>query len=137
MKDISNGQRALWMVLITSLALPFAAALGVAAIGIIHQLLDLDILPIGSGTVGAFAARAFLWSSFPAALSALALVPFVLQSGTYGWLHAAIAGVLACGAAAVVFPLAGSSLMPVIAFAGGALAVLGRIFLINAGIVKP
>lgn len=137
MKEISNGHRALWMVLTTSLAVPFFAGLAAAALGIVHQILDLDVLPIGDGTVGAFAARVFLWSSFPAALAALALVPFVLQAGAYSWLHAAVAGVIACGAAAIVFPTAFPSLMPAVAFAGGVAGVGMRVLLINAGILKP
>lgn len=137
MKDTSNGQRALWMVLITSLAAPFFAALAMAALGIIHQILDLDLLPIGEGTVGAFAARIFLWSTFPAAITALALVPFVLQGGTYGWLHAAIAGVAACGAAAMVFPAPFTGSVPLVAFAAGLLSVGIRALLVHAGILKP
>jgi hypothetical protein len=137
MKEISNGHRALWMVLITSLAVPFFAGLAAAALGIVHQILDLGILPIGDGTVGAFAARVFLLSSFPAAISAVALVPFVLQRGTYGWLHAAVAGVLSYGVAAVVFPASFTGFRPAVAFAAGLLAVGMRALLINAGILKP
>ena len=133
----TNATRAIWMVLITSLAGPFIVAFAVAAIGLVHQILDLGLLPFGDATVGDIAVRVFLWASFPATIAALALVPFVLQSGTYSWLHAAVAGVIGCGLAAVIFPIAHGSVMPLLAFAAGLTGVGMRALLIRGGILKP
>lgn len=137
MNGISNAHRALWMVLVTSLSTPFFVALAMVALIAIAAIAGVP-LPAGMQiSVGDIAIASFVWASFPAAIAAFALVPFVLQHGTYSWLHAAIAGVVACAAAAIIFPLNGGPLLSVIAFAGGLIAIGLRMMLITYGILKP
>lgn len=137
MNDISNAHRALWMVLITSLSVPFFAALAMAAVTLAASLVGAELPAFFQGTTGDIALSSFVWASFPATIAAFALVPFVLQEGTYGWLHAAVAGVAACGAAAIIFPIDSPGMMPVIAFAGGLFGIVIRLLLINVGVLKP
>ena len=137
MNQITNAQRALWMVLITSLAAPFFASLADVAMTLASPLFDFALPPRGEKPLGEVAVDAFVWSAFPATFSALALLPFVLQAGTYSWLHAAIAGVVAFAAAEFVWPVPPGSAPAVLAFLAGMIAILMRAILINGGILKP
>ena len=93
MKNVSNGQRALWMVLITSLAAPFFASLIVVALRFVGPARRLHSAGETGAPIGRSAVDAFAWSALPATVAALGLSPFVLQHGTYTWLQAAVAGV--------------------------------------------
>ncbi len=137
MNEVGNSQRALWMVLITSLAAPLIAALALTVALVVASAAGANLPAVAQGGGGETAVAGFVWASFPATVAAFALVPFVLQHGTYGWLHAAIAGVVACAAAAVIFPLNVGGLLPVIAFSGGLIAVGMRTMLIGFGVLKP
>ena len=137
MNDVTNGQRALWMVLITSLAAPFFASLADVALTLASPLFDFALPPRASKPLGEVAIGAFAWGALPATIGALALLPFVLQHGTYGWLHAAIAGVLAFAAALIVWPFAAEGAVPYLAFLAGLVAIVMRAVLIGGGILKP
>lgn len=133
---LSNTQRALWMVLITSLALPFFAGIVDLGLMLLSPATDF-LLPSRSGeSLGEAGVDAFVWSAFPATVSALGLTPFVLQTGTYGWLEAAVAGVLGFMAAAIIFPFDASGGIPFLAFAAGLLFVGMRALLVTIGILK-
>ena len=136
MDEVTNGQRALWMVLITSLATPFFVSLLVVALALLGPLFGSSMLNGEHGGLGEVVVGAFVWTSFPATVAALGLVPYVLQSGTYSWLHAAVAGVVAFGAAAIIWPIVSGSAMPFLAFVAGLAAVGMRAMLIHGGIVK-
>lgn len=137
MNGATNTQRALWMVLITSLAAPFLASLTCCALMIVLPVLGLPLPPFASDDHAASAVAIFAWSALPATVAALGLVPYVLQSGTFGWLHAAVAGVLAFGASAVILNFDGGGVMPLLAFLAGLIAVLMRAFLLRTGIITP
>jgi hypothetical protein len=137
MSGVSNGQRALWMVLITSLAAPFFASLVEVALALASPLLDFAILPRGDRSVGDVAMAAFAWGAIPSTIAGLGLLPYVLQSGTYSWLQAAVAGVLAFFAAAMIVPFGAGPLMPLLAFLAGLIAIAMRAMLIHGGLLKP
>jgi hypothetical protein len=141
MAKISNRQRALWSVLITSLAAPLMAGIAALAVTAVMQVFGFAALGAGANSVdasiGGAGLSAFAWSALPATIGALALVPYVLESGTYGWLHAAVAGVLAFGASTIVAPLVVQPLMPVLAFCAGLLGIAIRDVLIRIRILKP
>lgn len=132
----TNAQRALWMVLITSLAAPFFAGLAAAALALILPLVA-SVPAISGQPIGHLAISVFAWSALPATIAAIALTPYVLQDGTYGWLHAAVAGVLAFGAATVIAPFDGGAAMPVLAFLAGGMATAMRAMLISGRILHP
>jgi hypothetical protein len=133
---VTNAERALWMVLITSLATPFFAGLAAAALALVAPL--IEALPvITKQAAGGFAISVFAWSALPSTIAAIGLTPYVLQEGTYGWLHAAVAGVLAFGASAVIAPFEGGAAMPLLAFLAGATAIAVRDMLIRGRILKP
>jgi len=133
--DVSNGQRALWMVLITSLAAPFFASLASVALALARPLTNFLMPEAPMPAIGEFAVDVFAWSALPATVAALGLTPFVLQHGTYSWLHAAVAGVLAFTAAAIIFPFPNQGALPVLAFLAGVIAIGMRGLLITAGIL--
>jgi hypothetical protein len=133
---ISNNVRALWMVLITSLAAPFFAGLIVIALQLLSPATDF-LLPSRSGeAIGEVGVDAFVWSALPATVAALGLSPFVLQHGTYTWLQAAVAGVIAFMAGAIIFPFPASAAMPFLAFLSGLVAIGMRALLITGGILR-
>ena len=132
----SNGQRALWSVLITSLAAPFFAGLALAVLGLAGGQFGFNIPPQFGASPGEAAVGAFAWGAFPATVSAIGLTPFVLERGSYGWLEAAVAGVLAFAVAEFIFPITLMGALPVMAFCAGLLAVFMRYVLIRAGILR-
>jgi hypothetical protein len=135
MKDVSNAQRALWMVLITSLSAPFFAALIYMALSFAGPLATYILPSPGAQGMGEVAVGVFAWSAFPATVAALGLTPFVLQHGTFGWLHAAVAGILGFGSGAIIFPFADGGTLPFLAFLAGLLAIGVRSMLIAGGIL--
>ena len=135
MNDVSNGQHALWMVLITSLAAPFFASLISVGLALARPLTDFAMPEAPTPAIGEFAVDVFAWSALPATVAALGLTPFVLQQGTYSWLHAAVAGVLAFTASAIIFPFPNQAALPVLAFLAGLIAIGMRRLLITAGIL--
>ena len=135
MPKISNKQRALWSVLITSLAAPFFAGLIAVALAIGAQVSGFAIGPQGDAALGDTGLAAFAWSALPATIAALGLTPYVLESGTYGWLHAAVAGVLAFGASTIISPFGAGPMMPLFAFMAGLIAIGMRLMLIKGRIL--
>lgn len=135
--DVPNTHRALWMVLITSLAAPFLAALIEVTLTLTSPLFDFALPPRGDAAIGEVALKAFSWSAMPATVGALGLVPYVLDQGTYSWLHAAVAGVLAFGACAIIAPIGAGPAMPLLAFLSGLIAIAMRVVLIHGRILKP
>jgi hypothetical protein len=137
MNDVTNNQRALWMVLITSLAAPFFASLIHVAMTLASPLFDFALPPRDGRPIGEVAMAAFAWGAIPATVAALGLIPYVLQTGTYTWLNAAIAGVLAFFAAALIVPFGSGPAMPLLAFLAGLIAIGMRVMLIRGQILKP
>lgn len=135
MNQASNAQRALWMVLITSLAAPLFAGLFFALLGLARPLTDFLLQGTAGLPLGEAAVHAFTWAALPATVTGIGLTPFVLQHGGYTWLHAAVAGVLAFMASTIIFPFDAGAAMPVLAFLAGLLAIGMRQLLIVAGII--
>jgi hypothetical protein len=135
-KKISNTVRTLWMVLVTSLAVPFFAGLIIVALQFLRPASDFFLPPRPGEAIGEIGVDAFVWSALPATVAALGLTPFVLQHGTYTWLQAAIAGVLAFMAGAIIFPFPAGPAMPFLAFLAGLMAIGMRALLIAGGILR-
>ncbi|MGL4395400.1 MAG: hypothetical protein ACRCS9_02570 [Hyphomicrobium sp.] len=134
--NVSNGQRALWMVLITSLAAPFFAALTAVAMALVTRALGAGGLFGGADAIGDVAVAAFAWSALPATLAALGLALIVVRRATYSWLEAAVAGVLAFTLVFVILPFnAGGNVAP-FAFLAGLIAILLRAMLIHGRILR-
>ncbi len=133
---LSHAMRALWMVLITSLAVPFFAGFIVVALRLLGPATDFLLPPHGAEAIGEVGVDAFVWSALPATVAALGLTPFVLQHGTYGWLHAAVAGVIAFMAGAVIFPFPAGGALPFLAFLAGLVGIGMRSLLIAGGILR-
>jgi hypothetical protein len=125
------------MVLITSLAAPFFAGLIAVAASLAAHLAGLQLLPGAERPLGDVGLETFAWSAIPSTLGAIGLTPYVLENGTYGWLQAAVAGVLAFGASALIAPIAGGPLMPLLAFLAGLIALGMRVMLIRGSIINP
>ena len=132
---MTNGQRALWMVLITSLAAPFFASLIAIALALARPMTDALMPEAPMPPLGEFAVDVFIWSALPATVAALGLTPFVLQRGTYSWLHAAVAGILAFMAGAIIFPFPSQAALPFLAFLAGLIAIGMRKLLMTGGIL--
>lgn len=135
MNDVSNGQRALWMVLITSLAAPFFASLACIGLALARPLTEFLMPGAPTAPLGEFAVDVFAWSALPSTVAALGLTPFALQHGSYSWLHAAVAGVLAFMAGAIIFPFPAQGALPFLAFLAGLIAIGMRWLLITGGIL--
>ncbi len=134
--QIATSQRAVWMVLITSIAAPLFAALIHVAWGLSGPVFD-GLVPLRvHQSVGEMAGAAFVWATLPATVAGLGLTPYVLQSGTYSWLQAAVAGVIACGLSVIVWPIDVGAAMPFLAFMAGLIAIAIRQMLIVGGILK-
>jgi hypothetical protein len=135
--DIDNRQRALWTVLLIALIAPFFAAV----IGIVLALLVPALgvpAPYFAGTAAPLVGpQAFLWAAMPALVAAVALLPFVLQSGTFPWLYAAVAGVVGFGAGAIITPFEAGALRPLLAGIAGLILVAVRSLLISRRILLP
>ncbi|MET0638957.1 MAG: hypothetical protein ABWZ19_02950 [Hyphomicrobium sp.] len=132
---MSNAVRALWTVLIMSLALPLFAGLIVVALQLASPASDF-LLPPSGKAIGEVAVDAFVWSALPATVAALGLTPFILQHGTFSWLQASVAGVVAFMAGAIIFPFPAGSGLPFLAFVAGLLAIFIRSLLIASGILR-
>lgn len=137
MNTTSNKQRALWMVLITSLAAPFFAGLIAVAVSLVAHVTGWVEMPGGALSLGDAGIATFAWSAIPATIAALGLSPYVLQSGTYSWLHAAVAGVVAFGVSTIIAPIPAGPFAPMMAFLAGLIAVGMRAMLVRGGILLP
>ncbi len=137
MNEPTNSQRAMWMVLITSLAAPFFASLVEVGLTLASPTFDFALPPRGGKPLGEVAISAFAWGAIPATAAAIGLVPYVLQAGTYTWLNAAIAGVLGFFAAALIVPFGSGPAMPFLAMLSGLTAMGMRAMLIGGKILKP
>lgn len=135
--DVSNGQRALWMVLITSLAAPFFASLVAVAMMLAGSMLDGLLPPRAGRSIGEAAVGAFAWGALPATIAALGLTPYVLHAGTYSWLHAAVAGVIAFTAAVILWPIEAGGALAFLSFLAGLVAIGLRSMLIRGRILRP
>ncbi len=110
-QKISNGQRALWTFLISTLVGPFIAAVIVALLTIASGVLQmgppsLKGIPLSAVGVkaGSWAVQAYVWAALPAGLAGAAIAAYVSLQGALPWLATVVAGVGAFGLASVVLP---------------------------------
>lgn len=135
--DIGNGQRAFWTFLFYTLCGPFFAALAYAAIAILAPPLKLGaLLPASLPPLGEAVLNVFVWGALPAALAAIGLAPMVLRRGTFGWVVAAAAGVIAFAAATAIAPFESHDALPAMAFLAGLVSMAVRAVLLAAGILR-
>lgn len=142
MEQPSNGQRAFWTFIISTLAGPFFAALVIFLLSVAAGALGVgpDSLKsaVGSAKVGWAADRAlgaFVWSAIPAAVAALPLAVWIWRSGRLPWLAAAIVPAVVATLGAV---LSGGTLqqhVTPIAFIAASVGILMRALLVRGRIV--
>lgn len=143
MDGMTNAQRALWTFLFYTLIGPFIGAILLSVLmplavvaGLLPEIADLDSAGIISFT-GWAALFTYVWAAPAAALAALGLLPFVLRNGTFGWIAAAVAGVIAFAVTAVVFALPVPEAIPYLAFLAGVVSLINRVILIRIGVLAP
>lgn len=120
----SNLARAMWVFLGYMLVGPFFAGLAVAASLILFPALGLErLLPQPLPALGPAAVTAFIWSAIPAALAAFIVLPKVLRTGRFGWIEAAVGGVVGFAATAVVTGAVSRELLPWLSFLAGLVSI--------------
>jgi hypothetical protein len=142
MSQVTSGQRALWVFLITTLAAPFFGALIVLALSLAAGVLGFGPDSLTSldaaGQLAWSADKAlatFIWSAVPAGVSGAVLAGLVLSRGRFGWLEAAVVGAVAVSVGAFLTGgIVLQHLTPMAAIAGG-VGVLMWQLLVSAGIV--
>ncbi len=110
-QKITNGQRALWTFLISTLVGPFFAAAIVAALTLASGALQMgppSLKGLALSAVGAQAAawalQTYVWAAMPAGLAGACLAAYISLKGTVPWLAVIVAGVMSFGLASVVVP---------------------------------
>jgi len=142
MDELGNGQRALWTFLFYSLVGPFIGAVMIALLGPLAGLAGFFPETAALGLGGFLSATAwtamfaYVWAAPAAALAALGLLPFVLRNGAFGWIAAAIAGVVAFGIVAILFALPDAKPIPYLAFLAGIISILCRWILMRVGALR-
>lgn len=135
---MSNAQRALGTFLIYALVGPFFAALAVTLLVALAAMLGVsgplagDLPPLGSAAL-----ETFVWSAVPAVICGLALAAFVFRAGSFSWVIAAAAAVIAFALASTILPLWLEDARPYLAFLAGLVAVGVRAVLARAGVLAP
>ncbi len=136
-QEIGNGQKALWTFLAYLLLGPFFASLLVAAAMLLAPPLQLAaLLPAGLPPLGVAAAATFVWTVLPAGLAALIVMPIIFRRSQFGWIEAAVAGVVAFAAVAAFSNMPHRDILPVLGFAAGLISLAVRSCLIAGGIIK-
>ena len=140
---MSPAQRALWTFLLFTLIGPFLAA--VATFITSALLIETWRLPAGStgwawptrrsvALAGGLALWAFVVGAFVAAIAGAGLAALTSVRGSFGWLAAAVAGVLAFMAVALGSGAVASSHMTLLAFLAACIALVCRAMLVRIGI---
>ncbi len=136
-EDVSNGQRAFWVFLGFTLVGPFFAALAVVIVVVLAPVFKFDMLmPSALPPVGEIGLRAFVWSAIPSALAAIAIVPFVLKTGTFSVFVAAASGVIAFTVAALLLPFGYPAMLTVLAILAGLVAIAVRYAMDLGGLLR-
>ncbi|HEX5600264.1 MAG TPA: hypothetical protein VFX46_06500 [Hyphomicrobiaceae bacterium] len=138
---MSNAQRALWTFLFYTLVGPFigslllSVAIPLALVaGFLPDLADLESGGRISFT-GWAALYAYVWGAPTAALAALGLLPFVFRGGTFSWIAAAVAGVIAFGVTTIFAPLPVPGTAPYLAFLAGVVSLICWAVLSKMGVL--
>lgn len=143
MDEISNGQRAIWTFLITSLAAPFLAALIVFALSVAAGALgrgpeSLKALD-KAGQIAWAADKAvatFAWSALWGSAAAAFVAGLVFIRGGFGWLEAVVAGAVAVSIGAFVTGGMVAQHITPIAFIGALVGLIMWAILTRGGILR-
>ncbi len=115
-----NLSRAMWVFLVYMLVGPFFSGLAVAAALIVGPAIGMQLwLPNPLPEVGPSAISAFVWAAIPSALAAIIVVPRVIMTGRFGWIEAAVAGVIGFATVAIVTGTPDRSMLPGLSFVAG------------------
>ena len=143
MNEISNGQRALWTLLIMSLAAPFLGALIVMGLSVVAGALGKgpeSLRALDSAGQLAWAAEkavaTFAWGAIPAVAGGALLAGLLYVRGTIACLEAAVAGAVMVSIAAFLTGGNVAQHITPIAFIGATVAVAMWGVLTRAGIVQ-
>lgn len=119
-----NLSRAMWVFLGYMLVGPFLAGLAVAAALIVAPIVGMELwLPDPLPAVGPGAVAAFVWAALPSALAAIIVLPRVIRIGRFGWIEAAVAGVVGFAAVAIVTGSPDRAMLPGLSFVAGLISV--------------
>jgi hypothetical protein len=129
---MTNAQRALWTFLLYTLIGPFLAAVAVLVGSTAMGLSGL--LPATASAAG-YALQAFVLGAFIAAIGGAGLAALTSLRGGFGWLEAAIAGVLGFMAVALGSGAVASSHLTVLAFLAACVALACRAILVRIRIL--
>jgi uncharacterized membrane protein YeaQ/YmgE (transglycosylase-associated protein family) len=136
MDGMGNAHRAFWMFLFYTLIGPFFGAFVVALALVIGPAAGLGPHPPSPAPpIGLAVLSAYVWSAIPSALAAVILLPMVLRRGRFGWLEAAIAGVVGFAAAGQLFPIPNQNLLPYFAMLAGVVSIAARAVLERARVL--
>lgn len=119
-----NLARAMWVFLGYMLVGPFFAGLAVAIALLAGPLIGMGAwLPDPLPGAGPAAIAAFVWAALPSALAAFVVLPRVIRIGRFGWIEAAIGGVIGFAAVAVVTGMPDRAMLPGLSFIAGLVSV--------------
>ncbi|MBU2582315.1 MAG: hypothetical protein KJ622_11405 [Alphaproteobacteria bacterium] len=119
-----NLSRAMWVFLGYMLVGPFFAGLAVAIAVIIGPVIGMGgWLPEPLPEIGPAAIAAFVWAALPSALAAVVVIPRVLGIGRFGWIEAAIGGVIGFAAVAIATGVPDRAMLPALSFVAGLVSV--------------
>ncbi|MBU1213293.1 MAG: hypothetical protein KJ587_18810 [Alphaproteobacteria bacterium] len=119
-----NLARAMWVFLGYMLVGPFFAGLAVAAALLLGPVIGLQRwLPDPLPEPGPSAVDAFVWAALPSALAAVIVIPKVISSGRFGWIEAAVAGVVGFAAFAILTGTPDRAMLPGLSFIAGLASV--------------
>ncbi len=131
-----NAARAMWVFLGYMLVGPFLAGLATAAMLILAPVAGLGAwLPANLPPAGPAAVSAFVWAAVPSAAAALIVLPRVFRVGRFGWIEAAIAGVIGFSAAALLTGAVPREYLGGLAFLAGLVSVGVQKALENGGVI--
>jgi len=143
MEGMTKAQRALWTFLFYTLVGPFIGALLLSVLmplalvaGLLPEIANLEAAG-EVAFVGWAAFFTYVWAAPASALAALGLLPLVLRNATFGWIAAAIAGVIAFAVTAVLFALPVPEAIPYLAFLAGVVSIICRTILDRIGVLEP
>ena len=138
----TNGQRALWTFLFSTLVGPAIAAALLAAIYLVAGTLgygppSLKVLRPGElfPYTAVKALDAYVWSAIPAALTGAALAALVYWQGNFPWLAGVAVAAISATAMAVLSSGQAMGHVTFIALIAAVTAVLGRFALVAAKVV--
>ena len=133
----SNLARALWVFLGYTLVGPLLAGLSTAILVIFASIVGVsELFSNGLPPLGIAAASTFVWAAIPSAVTAALLLPFVIQTGTFGWIEAVTAAVLAFAIATIVTTFPYRDGLPLFAFIAAMISLGVREALRNAKIIE-